>query len=194
MKSTLSRIPSWAVAVVGAGLVVVATAIGATWYQKVSSERARLASEASSLRADADRLWESHLQGDQRDRVASVFIALALSDRHSEDPTASKYAFDRAAVHLRGAFLSMRAASDLHAAGPIPPNVATAERNIRQGDLTAYSELSASIDSLKRESAKRINEIDVQAKAAETGAEILDARQTPSTLCKYSSIYWGFVW
>ena len=117
MNSKFSRIPSWAVAFAGAALVLPATAVGATWYQTLSSERAKLALGASSLRAGADQLWASHIQGDQRNTATSVFVALALSARDSEDPRAAEYAFGRAAGHLRGAVLSMRAASDLHAGG-----------------------------------------------------------------------------
>lgn len=178
MTWKLSRVPSWAVAIAGAALVFLATAIGGIGYEKTSSERAKVASEASSLHARADRLWESHLQGDQRDRAASVFIALALSAPLSEDPKASQYAFDRAAVHLRGAFHSMWAAADLDAAEAARLDVAKAEGNLRRGDITAYNELSAAIDSLKLQSAERINELDEQARAFEIRAEILDDRRS----------------
>ena len=53
MAEKLSRVPSWAVAVIGASLVVIATAIGSIWYAKVSAEWAKLASEALSIRAKA---------------------------------------------------------------------------------------------------------------------------------------------
>ena len=57
-------------------------------------------------------LWASHLQGDERGRAASVFIALALSEHHPEGARASEFAYDRGAVHLRGAFMAMWAALD----------------------------------------------------------------------------------
>ena len=72
----------------------------------------------------------------------------------------------------------MRAASDLHARGPLPANVAAAEKNLRQGDITAYNELSAVIDSLRAESAKQINDLLRRAKAAEVRAEDLNDTQT----------------
>lgn len=178
MKSKFSRIPSWAVAFAGAALVLLATAVGAIWYQTNSSERAKLALEASSLHADADQLWASHLQGDERNTAAGVFVALALSDRHSEDPRASEFSFGRAADHLHGAFISMRAASDLHAGGPVPPNVATAESDLRQGDITAYNELGEVINSSRAESAKQINDLLRRAKSAEARAGELDDTQT----------------
>ena len=59
--------------------VLVATAIGAIWYQQTTPERARVSAEASSLHARADGLWTSHLQGDQRSATAGVFVALAPS-------------------------------------------------------------------------------------------------------------------
>ena len=109
MTSNLSRIPSSSVAVAGAAVVLVATAIGAIWYQQTTSERARVSAEASSLHARADGLWASHLQGDQRSATAGVFVALALSLRRLEDPSAVKFAFGRAAFHLHGAHSGARA-------------------------------------------------------------------------------------
>ena len=173
MTVKFPRIPSWLVAAVGGGLVLAATAIGATCYQKVSSDRAKLATEASSLKDRADRLWASHMQGDQRETAANVFISLALSD----GPRTSQHAFDKAAHYLGSALLAMWVAAGDKAAGAVPLNVEEAKSNLRQGNLTAYKELSAAIGLFRNKSAGLIKDLDEQADTAKARAMELDARQ-----------------
>ena len=102
----LSRIPSWAVAVAGAAIAIAATATSTMLLHQTRADITAVKSEIADTRRAVDRLWSSHLQADQRSTAADVFFAQALGS-----DTSRSFLLEQAAYQLRGAVLSMWAAS-----------------------------------------------------------------------------------
>ena len=102
----LLRIPSWAVAVVGASIVIVATATSSTLLHQTRTGIISAQSEIAEIRRGFDRQWSNHLQADQRSTAADSFLAQALGSSAGQS-----FLLGQAAYQLRGAVLSMWAAA-----------------------------------------------------------------------------------
>ena len=103
----LSRFPSWAVAVLGAAIVIVATGTSSTLLHRTRADIGIAQTKIAEMRRKVDRLWGCHLQADQRSAAADVFFAQALV------PSANRsFLLQQAAFQLRGAALSMRVCPD----------------------------------------------------------------------------------
>ena len=176
----ISRIPSWAVAVTGALIVIMATAISAIMLHGVRQNVEKARSEITDERRKIDRLWSNHRQADQRATTADIFFAEALGEKSN-----TRFLLDQAAAQLRGAVLSMWAASGQEVPDDTPKNIETLEGKLRQGDLSAYSGLQSEINRLRLLSASYINQVSSSIHSGESRIETLEARQ--------SAIYLAYV-
>ena len=166
----LSRIPSWAVAVTGAAIVIVATASGSILLYESRENIANVRSEISGKQREIDRLWSNHRQADQRATAADVFFGQAIG-AGPERPVLLRLA----AQQLRGAVLSMWVASGKPVPDETPPNVAALEARLGTGDVGAYGALKAEIDKLRLLSQSHLNGISAEVRAAEARIEALQA-------------------
>ena len=71
----LSRIPSWAVAVSGASLVVVAMVLSSMFLYQIRESIAEERSEIATTRGQINLLWDSHRLADNRSTSADIFVA-----------------------------------------------------------------------------------------------------------------------
>ena len=169
----LSKIPSWAVAVAGGVIVIAATATSTMLLYQIRTDINAMKSEIADTRRAADRLWSNHRQADQRSTSADVFFGQALGS-----DTSRSFLLEQAAHQLRGAVLSMWAASGEPVPDKPPETIAAAERQLRAGDARGYGSLKNEIDRLRLLSQKHINKRAGDIRAAESRVESLQARQS----------------
>ena len=131
-RTKMHRIPSWCVAVLAAFIVIVASLLSWTTLRKTEAEIAEARTEVAAMLRTADSSWNSHRQADQRSSTAAMFLAQV-----SGNPNAP-FLLAQAATHLRGATLSMWAASGQDVPAEPPENIAKLEQKLRAGDLSAY--------------------------------------------------------
>lgn len=149
----MHRIPSWCVAVLAAFIVIVASLLSWTTIRKVEAEIAAARTEVAAMLRTTDSSWNSHLQADQRSSAAAMFLAQVGGNPNTQ------FLLDQAASHLRGATMSMWAASGQDVADETPANVARLEQKLRSGDLSAYAEFTSELDRLRLLSATHISEL-----------------------------------
>lgn len=169
----LSRIPSWAVAVVGASIVIVATATSSTLLHQTRTSISSAQSEIAEMRREVDRQWSSHLQADQRSTAADSFFAQALGSSSSQS-----FLLQQAAYQLRGAVLSMWAASGEPVPDKPPEEITTFEEQLRKGNPDGYASLKAEIDRLRLLSQTRLNALSSETRAAESRISSLQTRES----------------
>ena len=148
----LSRIPSWAVAVSGASLVVVAMVLSSMFLYQIRESIAEERSEIATTRGQINLLWDSHRLADNRSTSADIFVAGAFGGNSN-----SSFLLGQAAYQLRGAILAMWAASGEPVPDAPPENIQSFEASLRDGDLGAYAELKSEIDRLRLLSQQHIN-------------------------------------
>ena len=176
----ISSVPSWAVTIAGASIVVIATFTSSTVLYQIRENVTKARSEIADDRHRIDRLWSSHRQADQRATAADIFLAEALGESSS-----TPFLLEQAAYQLRGALLSMWAASGQDIPDDPPKNIEILEGKLRQGDLSAYEGLKSEINRLRLLSQSYINQISSDIRSVESGLEALEARQ--------SAIYLAYV-
>ena len=165
-----SRIPSWVVAVVGAAIAIVATATSATLLHQTRTNLKDAWSEIGDTRREVDLLWSSHRQADQRSATADVFFAQALA----ESPSRS-FLLEQTAFQLRGAVLSMWAASGEPVPDETPAAITADESKLRKGDARGYASLKSEIDRLRLLSQSHLDGLSARNRAAESRIESLQA-------------------
>ena len=168
----LSRIPSWAVAVVGASIVIVATATSSTLLHQTPSISSAQ-SEIAQMRREVDRQGSSHLQADQRSTAADSFFAQALGSNSSQS-----FLLQQAAYQLRGAVVSMWAASGEPVPDEPPEEIATFEEQLQKGDADGYASLKAESDRLRLLWQTRLDALSSGTRAAETRIASLQTCQS----------------
>ena len=168
----LSRIPSWAVAVAGAAIAIAATATSTMLLHQTRADITAVKSEIADTRRAVDRLWSNHLQADQRSTAADVFFAQALGS-----DTSRSFLLEQAAYQLRGAVLSMWAASGEPVPDKTPDPIAAAELLLREGNASGYVSLKSEIDRLRLLSQTHISGRADDIRAAESRVESLQARE-----------------
>ncbi len=149
----MHRIPSWCVAVLAAFIVIVASLLSWTTLRKTEAEIAEARTEVAAMLRTADSSWNSHRQADQRSSTAAMFLAQV-----SGNPNAP-FLLAQAATHLRGATLSMWAASGQDVPAEPPENIAKLEQKLRAGDLSAYEGFTSKIGDLRALSTTHISEL-----------------------------------
>lgn len=172
----LSKIPSWAVAVAGGAIVIAATATSTLLLYQARLDITAVKAEIAETRRAVDRLWNSHLQADQRFATADVFFAQALESDTSQK--VRSFLLVQAAEHLRGAVLSMWAASGEPVPDKPPEAVAAAEHLLHKGDTNGYVSLKSEINRLRLLSQTHINGRAAAIRAAESRVEALQARES----------------
>ena len=172
----LSKIPSWAVAVTGGAIVIAATATSTMLLHQARLDITAVKSEIAETRNAVDRLWDSHLQADHRSTAADVFFARALESDTSQK--VRSFLFKQAAEHLRGAVLSMWAASGEPVPDKSPETIAAAEQLLREGNTDGYVSLKSEINRLRLLSQTHINGRTADVRAAESRVEALQARES----------------
>ena len=118
-------------------------------------------------------MWSSHRQADERSTAAAVFFAQAFGPGGGRS-----FLLDEAAFQLRGAVLSMWAASGEAVPDEPPQTIATAERALRNGDAGGYELLTLEIDRLRLLSQSHLNGLNEDIRAAEARIEWLRARES----------------
>ena len=149
----MHRVPSWFVAVLAALIVIVASVLSWTTLRKAETGIAEARSDVATMLRTVDSSWNSHLQADQRSSAAAMFLAQVGGNPNTQ------FLLDQAASHLRGATLSMWAASRQDVPDETPENVARLEQKLRAGDLSAYAEFTSEIECLRTLSATHISEL-----------------------------------
>ena len=176
----LSSIPSWAVAVAGAAIAIVATVTSTVLLHQSRASIAGERSEIAETYREVDRLWSSHRQADQRSTAADVFFAQAIGEESSRE-----LLLQLAAQQLRGAVLSMWVASGEPVPERTPAEIAELEARLGKGDVGGYAPLKAKIDELRLLSQSHLNEKSARIRAGEARIEALEARE--------SAIYLAYV-
>ena len=161
-----SKVPSWAVAVGGAAIAIIATATSTTLLHQTRANIAEASSEIAESRLAMDRLWSSHVQADQRSASADVFFAQALAPNPNR-----VFLLEQSAYQLRGAVLSMRAASGEPVPDATPEEIAAFERQLSDGDARGYVSLKTEIDRLRLLSQSRLNTLSDEVRTAESRIE-----------------------
>ena len=169
-----SKIPSWAVAVAGAAIAIAATATSTTLLHQTRGDITAMKSKIADTRREVDRLWSSHLQADQRATTADVFFAQALG----ADASHQSFLLEQSAYQLRGAVLSMWAASGESVPDYPPEAIAEAERLLSEGVRNGYVSLKLEIDRLRLLSQKHISGRADNIRAAESRIDSLQARES----------------
>lgn len=169
----LSRIPSWAVAVAGTSIVIIATGIGFTLLHQTRADIDTIQTEIADMRGTVERLWGSHLQADQRSAAADVFFALALAPSSHQS-----FLLDKAASQLRGAVLSMRVASGEEVPDETPASIATFENQLRDGNVLGYNSLKYEIDQLRLTSQSYLNTLAKNIRAEESRLDAMQMRES----------------
>ena len=168
-----SKIPSWVVAVAGAAIVIVATATSSTLLYQTRAAVSVAQSEIAEMRRKVDRLWGSHLQADQRSAAADVFFAQALAPS-----TNRSFLLQQAAFQLRGAVLSMWAASGEAVPDKIPAEIAAFEKQLGDGDARGYASLKKEIDRLRLGSQSHLNGLGDDIRALESSIASEQVRES----------------
>lgn len=176
----LSKSPSWVVAVIGAFIVITATAMSSTllYQTRESIRRARL--EIADARGRRDRLWSSHRQGDRRSTAADIFLAEAFGEGSN-----TSFLLSQTGHQLRGAILAMWAASGETVPDEFPEELKALEAKLLKGDLSGYKNLKARINGLRLLSQEYVNRLSTRIDSEELRAEFLESRE--------SSIYLAYV-
>ena len=169
----LSKIPSWAVGVAGAAIAIVATVTSTTLLYQTRTDIADVRSELADTRSTVDRLWSSHRQADQRSTAADMFVAQALGPGPGR-----AFLLEQAAHQLRGAVLSMWAASGESVPDTPPAAVAAAEERLRNGDTGGYASLRSEIDRQRLLSRSHLNGLADEIRAFEARIESLQASES----------------
>ena len=73
-----SKIPSWLVSVVGAIIVIAATALSSISLHETRTRITEARSEITTIQQKVDNRWNSHRQADERATAADIFYAEAL--------------------------------------------------------------------------------------------------------------------
>ena len=166
----LSKIPSWAVGVAGAVIAIVATITSSTLLYQTRGDIAEVRSEIEDKRSTVERMWSSHRQADQRATAADMFLAQALG------PGAGRtFLLEQAAYQMRGAVLSMWAASGEDVPDNTPETIAEAEDLLGNGDVAGYATLRAEVDRLRLLSQSHLNGVADEIRAGESRIEALQA-------------------
>lgn len=168
----LSNIPSWAVGLTGAAIAIAATVTSSTLLYGTRADTAAVRSQIADTRRTVDRLWSSHRQADQRSTAAGMFFGQALGP----GPDRS-FLLEQAAHQLRGAVLSMWAASGEPVPEQVPEPVAEAEHRLREGDARGYVFLVSEIERLRSLSQSHINGLFDDTRSAESRIESLQSRE-----------------
>lgn len=167
----MSQVPSWCVAVLGTLLIVVASVVSWTTLRQVNDEIAEARADVASGLRKVDSLWISHRQADQRSSTATNFITQTTGS-----PNAG-FLLAEAAAQLRGAVLSMWAASGEEVPERPPDNVVSLENRLRNGDLTAYGELKLELERLRTLSARHISETSEAVDSKRAEIEMLESQE-----------------
>ena len=169
----LSKISSWTVAVAGAAIVIVATATSSILLHETRVDVAQAQMKVSETRRTVDRLWGNHLQADQRSTAADVFFAQALLSSANRS-----FLLGKAAYQLRGAALSMRAASGESVSDEVAAEIAAFEKQLGEGDARGYVSLKEEIDRLRLGSQDRINGLADEIRVMEARVEAGRTRES----------------
>lgn len=164
---------TWGVAVTGAAIAIVATVTSSTLLYQVRAEIDAARVQIESTRRTVERLWSNHREADQRATSAGLFVAQAL------EPSAGReFLLDQAAYHMRGAVLSMLAASGEPVPDVPPEAVVAAESGLRAGDAKAYALLQSEVDRLRLLSQSHINRLNDVVRGTESRVESLRSRES----------------
>lgn len=169
----LSKISSWTVAVAGAAIVIVATATSSILLHETRVDVAQAQMKVSETRRTVDRLWGNHLQADQRSTAADVFFAQALLSSANRS-----FLLGKVAYQLRGAALSMRAASGESVSDEVAAEIAAFEKQLGEGDARGYVSLKEEIDRLRLGSQDRINGLADEIRVMEARVEAGRTRES----------------
>lgn len=167
------KFPSWAVAVTGAAIAIIATATSSTLLYQARKDIRDVQTGLVEKRRDVERLWSSHRQADQRSTAADVFFAQAIGADSSR-----LVLLKLASQQLRGAVLSMWVASGKLVPDQTPPEIAALETRLGNGDIGGYKALKKKIDELRLLSQSRLNEMSAGIRAAEGRIRALQGRES----------------
>lgn len=186
----MSRIPSWAVAIAGALILIVATATSSILLHKTKERTTSIRSELKTLREQKDLFWSSHLLADQRSTAADIFFGQALG-------VGSNIAFllGQTAGHLQGAVLAMWAASGEPVPAVPPKKIQSLHNDLRKGNqlLSAYMGLKSEIDRLRLLSQSHVNRLSSDIDAKESVIQSLESRETSIYLAHIFFNLLGFI-
>lgn len=169
-----SRIPSWAVSVVGAIIVITATGLSSTSLQETRRLIVEKRSEITGGQQEVDTLWNSHRQADERTTAADIFYAEALGQNSN-----TSFLLGLTADYFMGAVLSMYAAAKHPEQVPdVPPeDIVSFLSMLRKGDHDAYLGLKSEINELRFESIRFINKLSEDIRSAESRVHLLEAQE-----------------
>ena len=169
----LSKIPSWVVAIVGAAIVVVATATSSTLLHQTRESVQEISKEIAESRRRVDRLWSNHLVADRQSIAGDLLYAQAMSENGKPE-----FILERAAYYLWSATLAMWIASGKHEAETMEEKLLRFKESLAHGDIRGYEQFKLKINQLRELSATNINGHTAELRAAESRIESLQSRES----------------
>ena len=174
----LSKIPSWTVGLIGALMVLMSVAIGATMLRKTTHDIAMKSSMVSEYRREIDNKWSNWILAAQRKEAADLYVADELGIPLNANPIRDQFIRDKIAGLLQGAILAMTVASGKQVPDETPSAIQDYMDKLRSGDYSAYRFLLSEINSLEKASQDSIKQLSDNIKLKET--EIIDLRNRES--------------
>ena len=152
----MSRIPSWAVGIAGALILIVATATSSVLLHNTKERITKIRSGVKTLRDQKNLSWSSHLLADQRSTAGDIFFGQALGIGPNK-----AFLLGETAGHLQGAVLAMWAASGEPVPDDPPKKIQSLHDDLSKGmqTLYAYLGLKAEIDRLRLLSRSHVNRL-----------------------------------
>ncbi len=140
----LSKIPSWAVAVAGGIVVVVASLTSSNLIHQSRSTIAVTELKILDVNRELDYIHNGMNRADQYIAGAEAYVAQAVDAN-----AAGSFLLEKAAYGLRGAVLSMWVVSGEPVPDQTPKEIARSESALRSGDLGAAQVMRSEIERLR---------------------------------------------
>ena len=174
-------IPSWIIAVCGASLVVISTALGTIWVVDIDEKTEEKSKTISELEVKVQRTWDSHKLADERARIADIFAGLIAQ---GIPKGINNFIRPRTANFIESAICTMRLSyEEIEICGAqktempvtkidtnrqeseLMDKVAALKSSLIEGDLNAYDKLVTLVNIERKSSAQAINEIRIRINA-----------------------------
>ena len=135
MKTAVSRIPSWAVAVAGAAMVLVGTVVGLVFHYQTRPEIERLSTDLSFVVGVGDEVWDNAQRAEIRVAAANTLLALAqITIVVSEDGPTTRVAVDMALDQLYDGVSLMAMAARVDLAQVVEDGLDELLQAVRRGE------------------------------------------------------------
>lgn len=169
----LSRIPSWAFAIAGPAIVIIATAITSPLLYQTQESIKQGTAEIAEARREVDRLWSNHLLAEQKSTAGDLFFAQVKGGNQN-----SGFLYRSAAYQLWKAALLMWIAAGEPEPDDTQEKLLSFRRMLTEGDSNGYDILKSEINRLRELSAQYINKQTAEIRNTQARMQSLNVRET----------------